>query len=356
MSAHLRRLLAAVLGGGLATVLAAAPTGAFSGGGSSTDTGYASRVQVSLSGDVDRGAVASIPGPPPMCWWEDLAGTMLDSEKVDTSDPKAVKKYYEEELRPWLTGHAATGQLAIPSMDYFADVIAKVKAGQEMTFYSLQTREGVISSKPGSPAYAQEVRGVARACGTTAVDGPYGPVTVSWQAFPPGQQPPPAVAPEDLAEYAYEVMDLVRPTLDWNPNLASAGDATLVNLPTWLWTEDPAAVEQRQVTASAAGISVTVTAEPGGMTVTSPVAGTECSAEQARTAYAEGVAESSACVLTFPSGSFAYGAGFPVQSTTGWQATWTSNTGPGGGLEPKVETATTTIPVIEVQSRVSGVS
>ncbi len=64
-----------------------------------------------LSGDVSQGAVASIPGPPPMCWWEDLSTTMLDDEKVDTSDPKAVEKYYDEEVRPWLTGHAATGQL-----------------------------------------------------------------------------------------------------------------------------------------------------------------------------------------------------------------------------------------------------
>ena len=158
---------------------------------------------------------------------------------------------------------------------------------------------------------------------------------MSWQAFPTGQEPPPAVAPEDLAAYAYEVMDLKRPTLEWNPHLASNGDATLVNLPTWLWTEDPEAVEERQVTAEAAGISVTVTAQPDGMTVSSPVGGTECTAEQARTAYAPGVDEASACVLTFPSASFAYAGGFPVQATTGWQATWTSNVGPGGDLEPE---------------------
>ena len=68
------------------------------------------------------------------------------------------------------------------------------------------------------------------------------------------------MAPEDLAAYAYEVMDLEQPTLEWNPRLASGNDATLVNLPTWLWTADPAAVEEREVTAEAAGISVTVTA------------------------------------------------------------------------------------------------
>ncbi len=72
-------------------------------------------------------------------------------------------------------------------------------------------------------------------------------------------------------------------------------------------------MEERQVTAEAAGISVTVTAKPDGMTISSPVGGTECSAEQARTAYAPGVDEASACVFTFDRGSFAYAGGFPVR-------------------------------------------
>ncbi|MET0838251.1 MAG: hypothetical protein ABWY19_05675 [Marmoricola sp.] len=338
-----------------AVVAVGAPAQAFSGGGTTNDNGYGARVEVHLSGDVSQGAVGSVPGPPPMCWWENLSGTMLSTDKVDTSDPAAVKKYYEEKVRPYLTGHAATGQLAIPSEAYFKNVIAQVKAGQPMTFYSLQIRDEALGV-PGSPEYADAVHTIGQACGTPVTNGPFGPVLTSWQAFAPGQVPEPAVAPEDLAEYAYEVMDLKRPTLEWNPHLASADDATLVNLPTWLWTQDPAAVEQRQVTAEAAGISVTVTAEPNGMTVTSPVAGTDCSAEQARTAYAPGVDESQACIVTFPRGSAAYGTGFPVQSTTGWQAAWTSNAGPGGDLEPKTRSATTTIPVIEVQSRVSQVS
>ncbi len=291
-----------------------------------------------------------------MCWWEDLSSTMLDSEKVDTSDPAAVQKYYDEEVRPWLTGHAATGQLSMPSSDYFKSIIAQVKAGKAMTFYSLQTADGAITSKPGSPAYASEVKTVGNACGAPVVSGPYGPQTVGWQAFPTGNPPAPAVSPEDLAAYAYEVMDLKKPTLEWNPHLASNGDASLVNLPTWLWTEDPAAVEERQVTAEAAGISVTVTAEPNAMTVSTPVGGTECSAKQAATAYAPGVNEASACTFTFPSASVQYAGGFPVQATTGWEATWTSNAGPGGDLEPKTMTATTAIPVIEVQSRVDTVS
>ena len=111
----------------------------------------------------------------------------------------------------------------------------------------------------------------------------------------------------------------------------------------------------RSVTAEAAGVSVTVTAQPDGMTVTSPVVGTECSADQARTAYAPGVDEASACVMTFPRGSAGYDGGFPVDATTGWDAAWTSNTGEGGDLQAKVVNATTNIPVIEVQSRVSEI-
>jgi len=341
----MRHLFRALLGG-VATVglvLAAAPAHA-GNGGTETGAGYGAKVEVHVTGDVDRGLVASVPGPPPMCWWEDLSSTMLDSQKVDTSDPKAVEKYYDEEVRPWLTGHAGTGILAMPSQDEFNAAIRRAKAGEDMRWYALETRDGVPAEK------------VAEACGTRITPGPNNQdYLLSWRAFADGEQPPPAVSAEDLAHYAYEVMDLVEPTLEWNPTLAAMNDATLVNLPTWMWTSDPEAVSERSVTAEAAGVSVTVTAQPDGMTVTSPVVGTECSAEQARTAYAPGVDEASACVMTFPRGSSGYGGGFPVDATTGWGAAWTSNTGEGGDLEAKVVNATTTIPVIEVQSRVSEI-
>ena len=351
---HARHVLAAasvVMG----ALLLAAPAQA-GVGGTGGNNSYGAKVEVHLSGDVSQALVGSVPGPPPMCWWETYDTTMLDSEKVDPSDPEAVQKYYTEKIRPYLTGHAAIGQLANPDSDYFQSIIKKVAAGKDMTFYTMETRDGAVSAKPGSEEYDQQVSTVADACGAPTVRGPYGLVPVSLQAFPTGQQPPPAVDPTDLAAYAYEVMDLKKPGLEWNPHLASNDDATLVNLPTWLWTRDPAAVEQRQVTAEAAGVSVTVTAKPNGMTISSPVGGTECSAEQARTAYAPGVDEANACVFTFDRGSFAFAGGFPVESVTGWQAAWTSNVGENGDLEPKTMAATTNIPVIEVQSRVDRTS
>ena len=150
-------------------------------------------------------------------------------------------------------------------------------------------------------------------------------------------------------------MDLKKPTLEWNPHLASNNDATLVNLPTWLWTQDPAAVEERQVTAEAAGISVTVTAQPDGMTVSSPVGGTECSAEQARTAYAAGVDESQACVFTFPRVvRLRRRVPGPVDHRLAGRLDEQRRT----RRRPRAEdrAATTTIPVIEVQSRVDQLS
>ncbi len=352
MHHHVRTLMASAFLAA-STLLLAQPAHA-GVGGTVGDDSYGAKVEVHLSGDVSGSLVGSVPGPPPMCWWERYH--TLDTVKVDPSDPEAVQDYYNEEVRPWLTGHAAIGQLANPDGDYFASIIKQVKAGKDMTFYSMRTRGGAVTAKPGSEAYDQQVSTVAKACGAPTVQGPYGLVTVALQAFETGQQPPPAVDPKDLAAYAYEVMDLKKPALEWNPHLASNDDATLVNLPTWLWTRDPAAVEERQVTAEAAGISVTVTAQPDGMTISSPVGGTECTAEQARTAYAEGVSEASACVFTFDRGSFAYAGGFPVESVTGWKAAWTSNAGPGGELEPKAVEATTDIPVVEVQSRVDSTS
>ena len=53
-------------------------------------------MEVHLSGDVSQGLVGSVPGPPPMCWWEPYH--TLDTVKVDPSDPEAVQKYYNEEV------------------------------------------------------------------------------------------------------------------------------------------------------------------------------------------------------------------------------------------------------------------
>ena len=147
--------------------------------------------------------------------------TMLDSEKVDTSDPEAVKKYYEEEVRPWLTGHAAIGTARrCRDADYFKNIIKKVKAGRGPDVLHASDprrrhhrRRARHRSTPQKVS-ARSPRPVAR---TDEARVPTAPSLVSWQAFPTGNPPPPAVAPEDLAAYAYEVMDLKRPDAGVEP-------------------------------------------------------------------------------------------------------------------------------------------
>lgn len=350
MKRTLSRLGVATAASVAATIALAAPAVA-GPGGNETGGGYGAHVSVHVTGDVSSAKVASVPGPPPVCWWENLDTIMLDSDKVDTSDPAAVQKYYHDN-RP--TGHAALGQLAVPDADYFNHIIDLVKSGKKMTFYHLTTRTGYMDGKPGSAENVKKAHAVAQACGTTTTDSQYGPVLMSWQAFPTGNPPPPAVDPETLADYAYEVMDLVKPTLEWNPKSKLNANASVVKVPTWVWTRDHAAVEEREVTASAGGISATVTAGTDGMTVSSPVTGTSCSAAQAGTPYSPGTPASASCQLLFPRGSGGYAAGFPVQSNTAWHASWTSNIGDGGDLAAKTVTANTDIPVVELQTTVTG--
>lgn len=354
------RLAGALATAGLA-VLVAGPAHADLGGGTGgteTDGGYGAGVsRVTVTGDVDRGLVASVPSPPPLCYWVPV--TTLGWE-VDPSDPKAVEKYWNEEMRPYLVGHAAEGALVL-DYERFAAAAKAVARGESVTFYHLEIDRSQLpgfdsGSGPSDAAGYQEAGYLNKmGCGSGTAPGRYGPILRSIDWFVTGQQPEPVVSAETLAEYAYEVMDLVDPALLWNPRIGSVGGASLVNLVTWLWVEDDAAVGQRTVTASAGGVSATVTADTDGLSVTSPAGTTECSASQARRAYAAGVAEGSACTLTFTRASRGYAAGFPVEASTVWNATWTSSTGESGELENKSQGATTDIPVVESQTLVTGV-
>ena len=100
-------------------------------------------------------------------------------------------------------------------------------------------------------------------------------------------------------------------------------------------------------------MSVTVTAQPNGMTVT--IGRHRVLRQASQDGVRPGVDEASACVFTFPLASVRYDRA-PPDSTTALRAAWTSNTGPGGDLKPKTMSAVTNIPVIQVQSRVSEVN
>lgn len=351
-----RILAAAVLAVAFGTAAAPAwadPTG---GSGDTTEGGYGVGVRVTVTGDVSGALRASVPAPPPLCYWAPVTGLGWD---VDASDPKAVEKYWNEEMMPYLTGHAAEGALVL-DFRRFKEAVKAVESGQSVTFYHLVVDDsqmpafdvdpGDVSSGYQGQAYLDKM-----GCGSGTAPGRFGPIlrTIDW--FVTGTQPDPVVDPETLAEYAYEVMDLVDPTLEWNPRINRIGDATLVNLPTWVWVEDEAAVGERTVTATAGGVSATVTATTDGISVSSIAGYEECDAAQARQAYASGVSEGQACTLTFTQASRGYADGFPVETTTAWQATWTSNVDQFGTLENKSQGATTYIPVAESQSLVTGV-
>lgn len=349
-----RRLatVAGAAGVALATAAALAPpahAGAGGGQGEATDGGYGvGAVSVTVTGDVSGALRASVPSPPPLCWWEPVSTLGWE---VDPSDPEAVEEYWDEEMMPFLTGHAAEGAVAV-NRERFDAAIAAAARGESVTWYSLKVNDAM---RPGGDGYEQAAALSAAGCGSGTNPGRFGPVLVSLDWFVTGNQPEPVVDPEILAEYAYEVMDLVDPTLDWNPKIGEVGNASLVNLPTWLWVDDEASVGVRTVTASVGAVSATVTARTDGVSITSPAGTAECSADQARTAYSAGASEASACTLTFDRASWGYGGGFPVEASTTWQATWTSSTGEGGQLDARSAGETTYVPVAESQSLVTAV-
>lgn len=334
---------------------------AFAGAGSGGDTtggGYGARaVDVQLSGDYDPGLVSSVPGPPPLCWWEPISTLGWG---VDPNDPKAVKDYWFKNVVPNTEGSdSAAGRLSVGSDTKFQQAIDAAKNGQKVTWYTLQYDDTRVSGGDGSVGAHNKGTAKLRAagCGSGVENGPFGlQVLVTLDFFPTGDPPAPVVDPKTLADYAYRVMDLVKPTLDWNPQVAKLDDATITNFPTWLWTHDQAAVHDRTVTATAGNVSVTVTASTDGLSVTSPAGTTECSADQAATAYARSESQGSACSLTFNRASYGYPKGFPVEASTVWDASWTSNTGEGGDLDAKTVGATTYIPVADVQTVDTGVN
>lgn len=314
------------------------------GGGSDDPSGGYGATAVHVSGDVSESLRASVPSPPPLCWWAPITEAPAD-------DAKAVKKWWDEEIAPYLKGHAGPGWLAVPSFDAFHDAVKADKKGKGVTWYRLHTNDAALPST-GSKEWAEALK--ESGCTQTNNFMDY-PVPVTLNFFPTGEPPAPVVDARVLAEYAYEVMDLVSPELNWNPRLAAHNEAAMINLPTWLWVDQQAAVQTREVTATAGPVSVTVTATTDGLSVTSPAGTTQCSTDEAATAYASGVSENSACTLTFGRPSTGYDQGFPVDATTVWEASWTSNTGEGDDLQGRTVNETTYIPVAHSQALVTNV-
>lgn len=169
-----------------------------------------------------------------------------------------------------------------------------------------------------------------------------------------GEETPSGISVGTLLEAAQDAFTIPEPEVQHNPSARDHGGATLVNLDTWFWSED--ALESYTITATAGPVSVSLTAENAGYTLTSPFGSTACTYEQFTTAWSPEVDgdPDAGCTLAFDTRS--QGAGHEVQVTSQWDVTWTA-TGIAGTntLDPITPSSTFTVPVIEQGSTVTDV-
>lgn len=157
---------------------------------------------------------------------------------------------------------------------------------------------------------------------------------------------PPVISPEVLARQARARLDLPDVVIRVNPS----GDQ-LVGLPTWLFL-DPASWRAQSATASAPGISVTVTARPT-QAVWSMGNGDSVVCHGPGTPWRTGMdpaAASPDCGYRYLRSSAAAPSGsFTVTVTVSWQVTW-SGAGQGGTVPGLTTTAAVQVRVTESQA------
>jgi hypothetical protein len=310
-------LAAAALG-----VAAAAPAqadtvgGGVDGGGAFAEASIV--VTVKGGGGQSYGRRVSVPAT---CWWQPFTlSAGYGAPPVDPDDPESVQAYFDY-VAPFLSGHAAGGRLELPTGDYMADIVRRIAAGEELTFYEAKC-------VPGKNAVSE---GLIPKSGTwQGVD--FG---VRFQAFPPGQVPDPVVPAEVLAQLAREELLFDAPEIEYNPKLANGGGASLVGVPTWFWVDNadealaPGGRAEATATAGVEGqgpfSTATVFAENTGLTVSSPGlegGGKTCLYPLYTQAYRPGAADANACTQPFEAASVGQGAGWPVQAETNWTVRW----------------------------------
>jgi hypothetical protein len=326
---------AAVLG--LASAVAFVnPADAAGGLEQSGDGGYKIGVHVTISG-ADAGRLGKGGGTTmsvqPSCWWRkynpDIGGN-------DATTPEGFQKFYDESI-PYLSGHAAAGRLSMPEYNEVKRVADAAKNGEHYTWYQLQCRDGVDPVKAGFTKSGGTYMGQQ--------------IGIGWAAFPDGQIPEPYVAPEDLATalWDYAQQGLTNPGIGRNPVIAANGGATLVNVPTWFWVNNPATSladdGKIDLVATAGNTTVTLKASSSGVDFTSPAGATSCTVDQAKQAWSTGKADAGACSISFEKSS----AGWPVTASISWSGRWDGNDGTGGDLPVVFHSTTVNVPVVEVQ-------
>lgn len=162
--------------------------------------------------------------------------------------------------------------------------------------------------------------------------------------------PPPSPDPLQLAVEALERTPLPEPEITMAP---SSDIPQLVNLPTFLWLPEEQ-WESRSVSASAGGVTSTVTAMPTRV-VWDMGQGDEVVCEGPGRPYVPDLPDDrqpSDCDFTYPASSAGEpGQAFTVTATVQWETTWTVEGAAGGGsLGLATTSSATAVRVAELQS------
>jgi enoyl reductase len=274
-----------------------------------------------------------------MCWWQDALGP--------STDPQAMLDAYNSLELQNLTRDTYFGKswaFFLTKGSYLATSRAEFEAATKKPAGSVAWYMAVCRDGATTDDYSQFLGGWTEG--------------IRYAAFATGRPPAPKVAPEDLAVYAQQLLDLPKPTMDYNPKLARIPGASVVGMATWFWVNDPDAAggttaDTLSVKAEAGNVWAEVTATATGVTIGSDAGTTTCTPAQARTHYARGTPETSACTLTFTQASIHDVDGWPVSVTTSWDLAWTGSGGTGRGLGTQTPTWNTNIRVAEIQAVVT---
>lgn len=330
----------------LSLLVTASPSSAGTTGGV-VDNG--SSIQVTVSGQhVNYDRVGSIPAPVPLCWW------VPTDDIDDPHDAEKMKEWFEAykdaNRGTWVRAH-----FFYPSDDVFDAAVAADEQGDGVTWYKMKTRSDV-----GTDAVAMQELIDAGCTTSRANDNGYPLLeTATWRPY--GVTPPPRIEAEVLAQYAADVLDILEPTIQWNPRITDLNGATMVNLPTWAWVDRPGSLGERTATASIPGLSATVVASSGGLSISAPggvmsPSYVSCTRQQALTVFSPGTDPSSACVFEFTRASHSSAGGtFSLEASADWGVEWTASNGESGTLDDRTLTASTQIRVAGSQALVTQV-
>lgn len=312
--------------------------------GNADGGGYEVTVEVRYSGDAAPGGGgvrrARVPAT---CWWSRSYGG------VDGADTQAVLDMLNGRL-------AGTPPMADYPLGFLGPIsrFGDAAGRTDVAWQFMRCRDGVDLTDPDV---------VRMGDGSASLWGSTYPVMARLVA-PGTPLPPPLIDPADLAAAARDAMVIVTPEIDRNPKVASLGGSTLVNLPTWFWVTDPAAVGgasgTRTIRAEVVGggrpVRAQVVATTGGLTVSSPDGAVSCSPARALVRWDPSVPPDRACSVEFGRASVAYPRGYPVEADVAWTATWTGTGRPAPQPLP-ARTAPTFrvfVPVAEVQAVVGN--